>query len=154
MHYCYHENNKGEKHMKSFIPRFLAIIPLFCLGRAFCQQQIVLVGTSHSTPESQLVHIHPIRDAIISLKPDIICIEYPRPTDTISVKYFHGEDIVERQKYLRDEWNIPANAGQPEIQALTSKLKTRNDFSCEWSCEICIMSNLTSAMLTIRHFSL
>jgi len=99
---------------------------LFRATACLSQQQILLIGTLHQTPNDRLNEIAPVASAVENFHPEVICAEYPIPTDTATVKYKGGEDIFTRMKALQEEWNVGANMNT-KIEVLRKDLHFSSD---------------------------
>lgn len=110
--------------MRIYVTILLYSITLLPLA---AQQQILLIGTQHQTQENKLVEILPVREAILDFKPEIICVEYRKPTDTESLKYLYGQRHFIKQDSLRKAWNIPTKSDNQRLGVLMPALKVKED---------------------------
>jgi hypothetical protein len=103
------------------------IVYLFHAAACLSQQKILLIGTLHQTPKERLKEIPPVASTVESFHPEVICAEYPMPTDTASVKYKWGEDIFLQKETKLKEWNIPSGNLNVEIELLKQDPKLTSD---------------------------
>lgn len=101
----------------------LVIILLFHSFVSTAQQQVLLIGTLHRTERERLKEIIPVTTAIENFHPGVICIEYPIPTDTVSVvnrSIMHRNEtqVFQKMEALRKEWKIPAGDMNTRIELL------------------------------------
>ncbi len=99
---------------------------LFHATACLSQQKILLIGTLHQTPKDRLDEIAPVASAVENFHPEVICAEYPMPTDTATVKYKGGEDIFIKRKALQKEWNVGFNMNA-KIEVLQKDLSFSSD---------------------------
>ena len=87
------------------------ILLLLLLQSKVCvsQQKILLIGTFHRTEKDRLNEITPIAMAVERFNPDIICTEYPLPTDSASLAAKGADRIFEDREAQRKAWNIPTS---------------------------------------------
>lgn len=109
--------------MKSLIKFFLLFIPF--LG--FAQTEILIVGTAHDVPEGMEFNYQPILDITTEWNPDVICTEYRKPDDTLSLTNIYGIDIFQKMDSIAQSWNIAEIDKQKEIATLYKKLERRED---------------------------
>jgi uncharacterized protein YegL len=91
------------------------------------QQSVALIGTKHTTPETELVQIAPVKQAILDYKPEVICVEYRKPDDSVSMRYIYGARHYKKQDSIRRAWKIPAKADTKKINELLSALKKQDN---------------------------
>jgi hypothetical protein len=92
------------------------ILFLFHAATCISQQKVLLIGTLHQTPEERLKEIIPVASAVENFHPGLICVEYPMPTDTASIKYKGGENIFQEKEALQREWKIPSEYMNTKIE--------------------------------------
>jgi hypothetical protein len=107
----------------------LAALFLISITEVDAQQKILLIGTKHTTPETELVQIRPVYDAVIEFKPDVICAEYRKPNDSVSLRYLYGKYHFKKQDSLRKAWGLPKKADKKRISELLTTLAKRDDLS-------------------------
>jgi hypothetical protein len=91
------------------------------------QQSIALVGTKHQTPEAELVQIAPVKQAVLDFKPEVICVEYRKPDDSVSMRYIYGPRHYKKQDSIRRAWKIPFKTDGKRINELFTALKKKDN---------------------------
>lgn len=117
-------------HLKissTFNKRFAFLLVSVVCSPALAQQPVALIGTKHATPEAELVQIAPVRQAVLEFKPDVICVEYPKPDDSLSIRYVYGARHYKKQDSLRKAWKIPSKSDAKRINELFIALKKKDN---------------------------
>lgn len=94
------------------------VILLFQSLLCMSQQKILLIGTFHRTERDRLNEIPPIAVAVERFNPDIICTEYPMPTDTATLTAKGADRIFEDREAQRKAWNIRASDIRSRMEML------------------------------------
>lgn len=95
------------------------------LGNA--QTEILIVGTAHDVPEGMEFNYQPILEITTTWNPDVICTEYRKPDDTLSLTEIYGKDIFQKMDSVAQSWNIAHLDKQKEIESLYKKLERKED---------------------------
>jgi len=74
---------------------------------ACARQNILLIGTLHSTEKNRLHEIIPITSAIKKFKPEIFCVEYLLPTDSLSINYRINQGTFNYKEAIDLAWKLP-----------------------------------------------
>ena len=98
-----------------------------CIVESFGQQEILLIGTSHQTAANDIGQMVPVSEAILKFKPDVICTEYRKPTDSVSLMYLYGNAHFAKQDSIGKAWNISSSGINTRIKKLTKQLDKKND---------------------------
>src|SRR5215216_417288 len=98
-------SRKSSRHAAKYL--LLVVLALSSL-LVRAQQSIALIGTKHQTPETEIVQIQPVREAILQFKPDVFCVEYRKPDDSVSMRYMFGPRHYKKQDSIRRAWKMPA----------------------------------------------
>lgn len=96
---------------------------LFIGSTCLCQQKILLIGTLHHTEKNRVDEIATIAQLVEKFNPEIICVEYPIPTDSASlirksVIMRRTSKIFELMDSTRKEWRISGNGMTTRIKSL------------------------------------
>lgn len=116
------------------MPRHLILLFLLSFPlTAISQQRVLLIGTFHKTERERLKEIIPVGTAVESFHPGVICIEYPIPTDSVSVvnrsiMHRNEPNIFQKMEALRKEWKAPENMA-PRIESLQQDPALSSDAS-------------------------
>ncbi len=104
----------------------LVLLSILC-GHTLAQQTIALIGTKHQTPETELVQIGPVKQAILDFNPEVICVEYRKPDDSVSMRYLYGPRHYKKQDSLRKAWKISRKSDAKKINELLTALKKQDN---------------------------
>jgi hypothetical protein len=108
------ENNKNcrskEGDLRSLLYK-LAVFFVFTIIACSCKQNVLLIGTHHTTPDTRVSEVIPIAAALKRFHPEVICAEYLIPTDTPSLLYRGGDKLFENTEAKRIAWNVSADHG-------------------------------------------
>lgn len=115
------------KTSSSFTKSLLLILLFISVQQSLAQQTIALIGTKHKTPETELVQIAPVKQAVLDFKPEVICVEYRKPDDSVSMRYIYGPRHYKKQDSLRKAWKIPAKHDLKKISELITALKKQDN---------------------------
>jgi hypothetical protein len=112
----------------SAFPAVILLTVLVISGQqSLAQQSVALIGTKHKTPEAELVQITPVKQAVLDFKPEVICVEYRKPDDSVSMRYIYGQRHYRKQDSLRKAWKIPAKQDIKKIGELLAALKKQEN---------------------------
>lgn len=106
---------------------FLLILLVIAVQQSEAQQKIALIGTKHKTPETELVQISPVKQAVLDYKPEVICVEYRKPEDSVSMRYLYGARHYKNQDSIRKAWKIPAKSDLKRINELFTTLRKQEN---------------------------
>ncbi len=95
--------------------------------QVIAQQSVALIGTKHKTPETELVQIAPVKQAVLDYKPEVICVEYRKPDDSVSMRYIYGPRHYKKQDSIRKAWKIPKKLDTKRINELFIALKKQDN---------------------------
>jgi hypothetical protein len=114
----------------SALPVVILLTTLVVFGQhSRAPQSIALIGTKHTTPETELVQIDPVKQAVLDFKPDVICIEARKPDDSVSIRYIYGARHYKKQDSIRKAWKIPFKSDSKRINELFASLKKQNNLA-------------------------
>ncbi|MEM1218675.1 MAG: hypothetical protein AAGH79_07175 [Bacteroidota bacterium] len=99
-----------------------------CTSPLWAQQtEILIVGTLHDVEPEQADNYHQLLEQIRPWKPTVICTEYRKPTDTVSLKAVFGDDIFDFQDSLAKTWKVNLKTLLSEIRAAKAKVQTMDN---------------------------
>lgn len=111
--------------MDSLIKYVFLFFPFVCNA----QTEILIVGTMHDLPEGSEFNYQPILEITSAWKPDVICSEYRKPNDTISLTEVHGNEIFQKMDSVSISWEIDHLNKENEIKSLYKKLERKKDLN-------------------------
>jgi hypothetical protein len=100
----------------------IALFFILAITGCSSKQNVLLVGTHHTTPDTRVSEVIPIAAALKRYNPEVICAEYLIPTDTPSLLYRGGVKLFENTEAKRIAWNMSADHG-PAINSLQRYLR-------------------------------
>jgi len=109
--------------MKNLILSVCLLFPI--LG--FTQTEILLVGTAHDIPEEVANNYTPILEIATDWQPEIICTEFPKTEDTLSLTNVYGEDIFTKMDSVAKSWQLQEVNKVHKIATLYQQLELKED---------------------------
>ena len=87
------------------------------------QTEILIIGTMHNLNPKHTENYSKLLEQIRPWNPTVICSEYRKPTDTVSLNAVYGEDIFAFQDSLAQAWQIDLKTLPAKIKAAVAQVQ-------------------------------
>lgn len=104
------------------------IVVCFCVNAQGSKTKILLVGSIHHIPDSLDANWKKLRSALYQFRPQIICVEYRIPTDTVSLQNASGLKIFQRLDSISNSWKAKVEELAGEARDFNLFIKQFSDY--------------------------
>jgi hypothetical protein len=102
---------------------FISLLLTSFLEDPAAKKEILLVGSIHHIDSAFAGNWHKLKTTLLNYKPDMICVEYRLPTDTLSLQNSMGKNIFYRLDSIGRSWITEENKLSEESLPFRAEIK-------------------------------